>query len=162
MKNIKYSAFIFCLLFSFYLINPSKTFAADKCSFTRDLELGMTGEDIRCLQKYLNSSGYIIASTGVGSVGHETNQLKDLTKKAIKKWQSDNGLSATGYFGPLSRQKYESLIVGNSDSSTTSSYSNEAVEMLKTKITSLTSELSTLQSSGSILSDDAKAKDAIK
>lgn len=85
------------------------TIARAACSFSRDLQNGSTGEDVRCLQKYLNSAGYIVAQSGVGSPGNETSLLRDLTVQAIKKWQTANGVTATGYFGSLSRQKYSTL-----------------------------------------------------
>jgi len=74
------------------------------CTFTRDLQLGMTGDDVKCLQKYLNSHGYTIAESGVGSAGHETGEFKALTEVALIKWQKANKLTpAIGYFGAQSR-----------------------------------------------------------
>ncbi len=55
------------------------TASAATCSFTRDLEFGDTGEDVRCLQKYLNESGHTIAQSGAGSPGMETGEFKTLT-----------------------------------------------------------------------------------
>jgi peptidoglycan hydrolase-like protein with peptidoglycan-binding domain len=68
------------------IVNIQTISAQITCSFTRDLEVGSTGEDVRCLQKYLNANGFKIASSGVGSPGNETNLLRDLTKQAIIKW----------------------------------------------------------------------------
>ena len=42
---------------------------ASSCDFNRTLKEGIEGQDVRCLQKYLNTHGYTIASTGVGSFG---------------------------------------------------------------------------------------------
>lgn len=98
------SVSIFSLIFSFVLIN--KTEAATKCTFTRDLELGTEGEDVRCLQKFLNEAGFTVSTSGVGSPGKETTQLKDLTKKAVEAWQKTQGITPTGIFGPVSRAKY--------------------------------------------------------
>jgi hypothetical protein len=95
-------------VFLFALILPNITKAA-QCSFTRDLAEGSSGSDVKCLQQYLNNTSFKISSSGVGSPGHETITLRNLTKQAIKKWQSANGISSTGYFGPVSRQKYLSL-----------------------------------------------------
>lgn len=84
--------------------------AAEACSFTRSLEMEMTGEDVKCLQKYLNGSGFTIATNGVGSAGRETDQFKTLTKEALIKWQRSNNVTpASGFFGPLSQQKYKEL-----------------------------------------------------
>src|SRR3989344_781481 len=42
------------------------------CSFARDLTLGSQGDDVKCLQKYLNSTAYKVAASGVGSSGSES------------------------------------------------------------------------------------------
>jgi peptidoglycan hydrolase-like protein with peptidoglycan-binding domain len=67
MKKILTFIFVFAL--SLVALDAS---AATNCSFTRDLEIGSTGEDVRCLQKYLNANGFKIADSGVGSPGNET------------------------------------------------------------------------------------------
>jgi peptidoglycan hydrolase-like protein with peptidoglycan-binding domain len=80
---------------------------AETCAFTRDLSLGVTGEDVRCLQQYLNNNGFAIASTGPGSPGNETGEFKALTEAALKRWQEAKAiLPATGTFGPRSRALY--------------------------------------------------------
>src|SRR5687767_8120286 len=95
------------------LVIPAAAFAAT-CDFTRDLTLGVEGEDVRCLQQYLNGAGFTVASEGVGSAGHETTQFKTLTQAAVVKWQSSNGITpASGYFGPISRQMYLTLVSGS-------------------------------------------------
>lgn len=72
--------------------------------FTRDLELGATGEDVRVLQVLLNGKGFIIAQTGTGSPGKESNYFGALTKAALVRYQAANGIApAAGYFGPLTR-----------------------------------------------------------
>ncbi len=85
--------------------------AATACTFTHDLELGAIGEDVRCLQKYLNAEGFTVATEGVGSPGNETNLYREKTKEAVRKWQIAKTLSpATGNWGPLSRALYAKLI----------------------------------------------------
>src|SRR3989344_8762906 len=80
------------------------------CSFTRDLTLGSTGADVKCLQQGLNASGFAIATTGVGSPGNETEYFGALTKAALGKLQAANGDSPTaGYFGAITRGKIASL-----------------------------------------------------
>ncbi|MDD4804170.1 MAG: metallophosphoesterase [Candidatus Pacebacteria bacterium] len=76
-----------------------------KNQFYRDLYVGISGEDVLQLQKFLNSIGYIIAVTGPGSVGNESMYFGNLTKQALSRWQLANGLPNTGYFGPMSRGK---------------------------------------------------------
>jgi peptidoglycan hydrolase-like protein with peptidoglycan-binding domain len=83
---------------------------AETCNFNRNLEVGDSGEDVKCLQKYLNNAGFIIANSGVGSPGNETNLFGALTKTALSKWQADKGISPkSGFWGPLSIAKYRSL-----------------------------------------------------
>lgn len=86
--------------------------AAGKCSFTRDLFQGVSGDDVKCLQQYLNGAGNAkIAASGAGSPGSETTFFGGLTKAAVSKWQAANGVSPTaGYFGSRSRAKYDSLV----------------------------------------------------
>ena len=72
-------------------------------TFTRDLSLGSSGSDVKRLQQYLNTHGFVIAKTGVGSPGHENSSFGSLTKKALIKFQKAHGISATGYFGPITR-----------------------------------------------------------
>jgi len=79
--------------------------AASSCNFTRKLDIGSVGEDVRCLQNYLNISGFPVALSGAGSLGHETNNYKDLTKQAVKAWQKSVGLKDDGIFGPKSASK---------------------------------------------------------
>jgi peptidoglycan hydrolase-like protein with peptidoglycan-binding domain len=70
----------------------------------RDLELGMIGNDVLALQKLLNASGFILASSGAGAPGSETTYFGTLTKAALGKYQAANGIFPTaGYFGPLTR-----------------------------------------------------------
>jgi hypothetical protein len=73
-------------------------------SFTRNLYLGLSGEDVRNLQRYLNAAGYVIASEGPGSPGQETDFFGSLTRAAVIEFQRDQGISpAVGYFGPVTR-----------------------------------------------------------
>lgn len=82
------------------------------CAFTRDLTFGMEGDDVRCLQIYLNTHGFSLAENGLGSPSNETNLFGVLTHRALLRFQQINadsiltplGLSqATGYFGKSTR-----------------------------------------------------------
>lgn len=107
-------------LWAFAMLGPAKTSAAVSCTFTRDLSLGSTGEDVRCLQKYLNDAGYTIATSGVGSPGEETSLFREKTQDALIKWQKANSLTpAVGTFGPLSRAKYKALMGGSTTGAVT-------------------------------------------
>jgi len=77
---------------------------AASASFTRDLEVGGTGDDVLALQQFLNANGFIIAESGVGSPGNETNYFGSLTQAALAKFQAANGITpSVGYFGPKTR-----------------------------------------------------------
>lgn len=72
--------------------------------FTRDLEVGMEGEDVRLLQVFLNGKGFLVAQAGVGSPGQETNYFGSLTQKALARYQAAQSIApAAGYFGPKTR-----------------------------------------------------------
>mgnify|MGYP001560745003 CR=1 FL=1 len=80
------------------------------CTFTRDLAQGLSGEDVRCLQRYLNASGFLVDTTGVGAPGNESTFFGSLTKAALARWQvAENVSPAGGYFGRKSRVKYAEL-----------------------------------------------------
>ena len=87
--------------------------AAVSCSFSRSLTLGSTGDDVKCLQQYLNAAGHTLAASGVGSPGNETSYFGPLTRTAVASWQAANDVSpAVGYFGPISQAKYGTVGAG--------------------------------------------------
>jgi len=91
------------------LMTPFVASAAD-CDFSRTLFVGEEGEDVRCLQEYLNASGFTVATTGVGSPGSETTIYGSLTEAAVLRWQEANGVvGANGNFGPASQSLYTRL-----------------------------------------------------
>ena len=55
--------------------------------FARTLKLGMSGVDVKALQVFLNSQGYVVAKTGAGSPGYETNFYGPATARAVTKLQ---------------------------------------------------------------------------
>lgn len=56
-------------------------------AFKRTLKLGSQGDDVKALQVFLNSNGFLIASSGVGSPGHESSLYGNLTAAAVAKFQ---------------------------------------------------------------------------
>ncbi len=79
-------------------------------TFTRNLTVGSTGDDVKALQQFLNAKGYQIASTGAGSLGNESTYFGGLTKAALAKFQAANGISpAVGYFGPITIAKVNAM-----------------------------------------------------
>ncbi len=86
------------------LTDNSNFTTASTNSFTRSLTIGSTGLDVKQLQIFLNTHGYIIANIGNGSRGNETTYFGPATRNALAKFQSVKGISpAVGYFGPLTR-----------------------------------------------------------
>jgi hypothetical protein len=72
--------------------------------FTRNLTVGSMGADVAALQVYLNAKGFMVASTGAGSPGRETNYFGGLTRAALARFQASVGIApAVGYFGPITR-----------------------------------------------------------
>jgi peptidoglycan hydrolase-like protein with peptidoglycan-binding domain len=71
--------------------------------FTRDLSFGSVGADVAALQAYLNTHGFPVATSGLGSPGHESSSFGLLTELALAKFQKGNNLPSTGYFGVLTR-----------------------------------------------------------
>lgn len=80
--------------------------------FSRSLSLGMTGDDVQQLQKFLNNSGFTVATSGVGSPGFETKTFGPLTRSAVTKYQIAKGISPTvGFFGPITRASVNGSIL---------------------------------------------------
>lgn len=85
-------------------------------SLARGLDIGSTGEDVRTLQRVLNTNADTrVAASGVGSSGHETTYFGPATAAAVKKFQVKYGIAASGdpgygYVGPKTRAKLNQLI----------------------------------------------------
>ncbi len=65
-------------------------------NFSRNLKFGSQGDDVTELQKILMAGGYL-------QILVPTKYFGKLTEKALMKWQKQNKLPSTGYFGALSR-----------------------------------------------------------
>lgn len=89
------------------------------CEIQRSLTIGARGEDVRCLQRYLNWAGYTVSSIGVGSPGNETDYFGSRTANAVTRWQNANAAqvlapaaltNGTGYWGSLSFAHYVRIV----------------------------------------------------
>ncbi len=73
------------------MIQPTVTLSVATMSktyqFTRNLRVGMEGEDVRELQKLLNTQGFLVAKRGNGSVGKETRYFGAATARALARFQ---------------------------------------------------------------------------
>ncbi|MCX6753022.1 MAG: S8 family serine peptidase [Candidatus Nomurabacteria bacterium] len=71
--------------------------------FLHNLSFGMTDPDIKLLQIYLNTHGYPVSTTGLGSTGNETTKFGSLTKQAVIKFQLAHHIDPIGIVGPKTR-----------------------------------------------------------
>lgn len=68
-------------------------------TFTRDLTINSTGNDVTALQTWLIGKGFAIPAGATGFFGVQT-------RAALAAYQAANGISpAAGYFGPITRAK---------------------------------------------------------
>ncbi|MDD2807651.1 MAG: peptidoglycan-binding domain-containing protein [Patescibacteria group bacterium] len=78
---------------------------------TLNLKLGDTNSQVKILQQLLNKSGFIIAKSGPGAVGNETEYFGSLTRAAVQRFQCEKNIvcqgseATTGYgqTGPQTR-----------------------------------------------------------
>ena len=72
-------------------------------TFMSDLQEGNSNNQVKSLQEFLNTHGYILTGSGPGSAGNETDLFGGLTKAALMRFQKDHGIPSTGFFGPITR-----------------------------------------------------------
>jgi len=93
---------------------PAGTGLCAGVTFTRNLTVGSTGSDVKCLQTLLNQSATTkVASTGAGSPGSETTYFGSLTLAAVKVYQAEHGWTPANQVGPLTRQALNAQLAGS-------------------------------------------------
>lgn len=71
---------------------------------SRNLYLGISGDDVRALQVWLNNNGFAVSQSGAGSIGNETKYFGPATRAAVIRFQIANNISpAIGYVGAITR-----------------------------------------------------------
>ena len=89
---------------------------ASSGSLARGLDIGSTGQDVRTLQRILNSdSATRVALSGAGSPGNESTYFGVATSAAVKKFQVKWGIAQAGnagygYVGPATRAKLNAIL----------------------------------------------------
>jgi hypothetical protein len=74
----------------------SAQIVSTKAQLTKTLKEGSTGEEVRMLQRFLNTYGYTVAVTGPGSYGSETTLFGKGTTKALKAYQCARKIVCSG------------------------------------------------------------------
>ncbi|KKQ34408.1 MAG: hypothetical protein US50_C0050G0016 [Candidatus Nomurabacteria bacterium GW2011_GWB1_37_5] len=143
MKNIsKFLTFIIVFNNLFFFGLKASAESVDYCAgleFTGDLKIGITGQEVKCLQIILNNDPITtITKTGVGSPGQETDMFGKLTQNAVSRFQEKysseilkpGGLKkGNGYVGKLTKIKLNKLLtelLGNKKLKTTQTLSGKA------------------------------------
>jgi hypothetical protein len=92
------------------------------------LKKGSRSKEVRVLQEYLNNNGFVIAATGAGSPGNETEVFGPATESAVKRWQKANGLKDDGVIGPVT---WNAMGLATTDISENKSNSTKGVLEIK-------------------------------
>ena len=97
---------------------PTPTAASVNSGGSSGLALGMTGASVLALQQLLNKVGFVIAASGAGSPGNETNRFGSLTRNAVRRFQCAKSIvcsgdeSTTGY-GMVDDRTYQALLAAS-------------------------------------------------
>ena len=88
--------------------------------FTRNFRLGMSHEEVKMIQRFLNAqTDTLLSSSGEQSKGKETASFNALTVASVKKFQQKyaadilvpvNEPQPTGFWGPFTRRKANELL----------------------------------------------------
>ncbi|MES2623393.1 MAG: fibronectin type III domain-containing protein [Patescibacteria group bacterium] len=94
-----------CVITYVAVQTPATSSPSGSVMFTRDLKLGVKGNDVLALQQFLNRQGFTVAKSGAGSKGKETTLFGPATKNALIRFQKYYKIyPSVGFFGPLTKQ----------------------------------------------------------
>lgn len=117
--------------------------ATTQASFLgQSLALGSMGVNVKQLQRFLNQRGFIVAATGAGSSGQETEYFGTATRAAVIKFQTTYGLDPVGVVGPQTRQKISDLLATDTSWQTT-------VQSIQAQINALLEQIRLLKEASS-------------
>jgi hypothetical protein len=100
-------------------VQPLVPIATTLPAFTKQLSLNSRGPEVKNLQRFLNSRGYIIATVGVGSLGKESDLFGPATQAALTRFQKAHAVqifgssgvtTGLGSFGPGTLRVVNSLL----------------------------------------------------
>jgi len=109
MKKLAVIAFIAVLL-------PLVTTTASAATFNHNLLYGTTGTDVSSLQQFLADEGLFSGSI--------TATFGPMTRNAVIAFQQKEGITPSGYFGPLTRADANTILDANPQWTTPISNSN--------------------------------------
>lgn len=157
-KNLAIIPFIMIIAISgMIMIYKAAKAATNAPQINRDLSVGAKGEDVKNLQKFLNSNGYKVASTGPGSPGKETDLFGNATKAALAKFQAANKITSSGYLGSKTRALLISLFNKTASNTGNASNSNNSSNAACSSVSSLTAENATLKNQIIALQEQVRA-----
>lgn len=99
LNNISFSiiALLLCIFVAGSSASAQGTVPTAGVAFTRDLTLGISGDDVSALQQFLIDSGFLKILSPTGYFG-------PLTRTALGEWQRVAGVyPSAGYFGSISK-----------------------------------------------------------
>jgi peptidoglycan hydrolase-like protein with peptidoglycan-binding domain len=111
--------------------------SAQSVAFSNEFGVGAQGSNVTNLQTWLTDKGYYS--------GPITGYYGSLTQAGVEAFQSANGISATGFVGPLTLSALNSMDTGVSTTGTVSTNSTELAQ-LQSELDSLLAQIQAIES----------------
>ncbi len=106
------------------------------------LVFGTTDSEVIILQRFLNSQGYIVSTSGSGSPSNESNYFGVKTKNALIKFQKAQGLTANlGTLDPQTINKINSIYSQSNQTTITDTQKQALIVSLRAQLASLMAQL---------------------